>query len=301
MKFGKVLQRAMATSIIPPAQWVDYRNLKKLLHTLPALAPSATAPAAQARLAACPRAAAFFVALLWELRKVSAYFLAAERALGAAYEQCAAELLSVLLAFAPGSHAGGAGGASPPAAPPAASPLREARTRPLLSTLLLLASSLVHLENFAVLCYAGFGKILKKHDKLRGVATRGAFMQAHVNPLPFATCPRLRRMLEGVAAAAAALEGLFPGDGAGLTVGEASRLCFLEDLRGMSRRAPVRVAEEGGGEGGEGGGEGGGGSEGEGQGAGGGGGGGGAPDEGPAEGEEGEAEAGAAPKRARQE
>lgn len=239
MKFAKVLIRAIGQSVISPEQWVDYRQLKKLLNALPPLPPGADP---EARLSACPFAPNFFVTLLWELRKVSAYFSAAENALLAAYDQCVAEFLSFCVAFAPGSRSAVLAAAR---APEDARALRQARSRPLLSTLMFLASSLLHLENFAVLCYAGFGKILKKHDKVRGVATRERFMQAHVNPLPFATFPRVRRMLAGVERAYEALNAMFPEDGAALSVDEATALCFLEELRGMSRSAAVSLEEGG--------------------------------------------------------
>ena len=239
MKFAKVLLRAMSQSVIAPEQWLDYRSLKKLLKALPALPPGADA---EARLSACPRAPGFFVALLWELRKVSAYFVAAEGALLAAYDQCLAEFLAFCVTHAPGSRAAYLAAARSPEDSRA---LRQARSRPLLSTLVFLASSLLHLENFAVLCYAGFGKILKKHDKLRGVPTRVAFMQAHVNPLPFSTFPRLRRMLAGVERAYGALAAMFEEDAAGLGLEEAAALCFLEELRGMSRSAAVSLEEGG--------------------------------------------------------
>jgi hypothetical protein len=240
MKFAKVLVRAIGQSVIAPERWVDYRSLKKLLKNLPPLPAGADA---EARLSACPRACSFFVALLWELRKVSAYFVAAEGALLAAYDQCEAEFLSFCVAFAPGSRAAALAAAAAPEEARAAQ--RQARSRPLLSTLVFLASSLLHLENFAVLCYAGFGKILKKHDKVRGVAARAAFMQVHVNPLPFATFPRLRRMLAGVERAHGALSAMFPEDGDGLSLDEAAGLCFLEELRGMSRSAAVSLEEGG--------------------------------------------------------
>jgi hypothetical protein len=48
-------------------------------------------------------------------------------------------------------------------------------------------SSLIRLENYAVLCYAGFGKILKKFDRRTGFTTRTPFMQQRVNAQRFAT------------------------------------------------------------------------------------------------------------------
>jgi SPX domain protein involved in polyphosphate accumulation len=239
MKFAKVLIRAISASVIAPEQWLDYRSLKKLLKSLP---PLPLGSDVEARLSACPRASSFFVALLWELRKVSAYFVAAEGALLAAYDQCVAEFLSFCVAFAPGSRAALlAAGRSPEDA----RALRLVRHRPLLATLAFLASSLLHLENYAVLCYAGCGKILKKHDKVRGVPTRAAFMQAHVNPLPFSAFPRLRRMLAGVERIYGALTAMFGEDGADLTVNDAAELCFLEELRGMARSAAVCLEEGG--------------------------------------------------------
>ena len=54
---------------------------------------------------------------------------------------------------------------------------------------------LLLLENFAVINYCGFGKILKKHDKVTGYVTKEAYMQRMVNPQEFTHYPRLMRML----------------------------------------------------------------------------------------------------------
>jgi hypothetical protein len=54
---------------------------------------------------------------------------------------------------------------------------------------------LLLLENFAVINYCGFGKILKKHDKLTGYVTKAAYMQRMVNPQEFTHYPKLLRML----------------------------------------------------------------------------------------------------------
>lgn len=91
----------------------------------------------------------------------------------------------------------------------------------LLSRVTRLYMALLQLENFAVLNYCGFGKILvsgllrpwppfshgrllhpqsreqKKHDKVSGFVTKSRFMQRLVHPQAFTHTRRLQRMLRG--------------------------------------------------------------------------------------------------------
>jgi len=53
-------------------------------------------------------------------------------------------------------------------------------------------------ENYAVLNYGGFVKILKKHDKKTGLETQQKFLLRLVNEQPFALHPWLRSAIEGV-------------------------------------------------------------------------------------------------------
>ena len=173
MKFAKLLQRAVtATHRISPDLWVDYKGLKKLLlaFSTPGAAPPAAAPTGVDAMAACPHSCAFFSQVMWELNKVSTYYCEAEAALVVQYNACLEKLKLYLTlgaqpaAGASGGASGGGAGATAAAGPEDSSQLLGS----LLSTCLYLTSELIQLENFAVLCYAGFGKILKKHDKLTG-------------------------------------------------------------------------------------------------------------------------------------
>jgi SPX domain protein involved in polyphosphate accumulation len=68
-----------------------------------------------------------------------------------------------------------------------------AEARKLLSGMVRLMSALVQLENYAHLNYEGFGKALKKHDKLTKRSCRLSFMRHWVNAQSFAYSPVLRR------------------------------------------------------------------------------------------------------------
>lgn len=66
----------------------------------------------------------------------------------------------------------------------------------IMSACLRLYRELLLLENYAVMCYVGFSKILKKHDRWTGYTVRDKFMRSIVNPQPFANYPRLLQMIE---------------------------------------------------------------------------------------------------------
>lgn len=55
---------------------------------------------------------------------------------------------------------------------------------------------LLLLENYAIMNYCGFSKILKKHDKRTGHETRARFMRVCVTPQPFTHYPRLLEMIK---------------------------------------------------------------------------------------------------------
>jgi len=55
---------------------------------------------------------------------------------------------------------------------------------------------LLLLENYAIINYCGFSKILKKHDKQTGFKTRTQFMRVCVAPQPFTHYPRLLEMIK---------------------------------------------------------------------------------------------------------
>jgi SPX domain protein involved in polyphosphate accumulation len=51
------------------------------------------------------------------------------------------------------------------------------------------------LENFAIMNYCGFSKILKKHDKMTGFVTRAAFMRNVMSKQNFASYPYISELL----------------------------------------------------------------------------------------------------------
>ncbi|CAM9567692.1 unnamed protein product, partial [Choristocarpus tenellus] len=61
-----------------------------------------------------------------------------------------------------------------------------------------LYKDLLLLENYAVMNYCGFSKILKKHDKVTGFLTRECFMKNVANQAPFVHFPNVIEMLSGV-------------------------------------------------------------------------------------------------------
>jgi len=106
-------------------------------------------------------------------------------------------------------------------------------------------TALLQLENMAVMCYCGFGKILKKHDKLTGCSTKGPFMQAMVNTQSFAQYSRLRVMLAGSETVFGVLMSLLPRealhDRPALAAHEAARLA---DLKAMQPSVQAHRAKE---------------------------------------------------------
>ncbi|CAN0088231.1 unnamed protein product [Scytosiphon promiscuus] len=71
-----------------------------------------------------------------------------------------------------------------------------------------LYKDLLLLENFAIMNYCGFSKILKKHDKLTGYRTRESFMKNVVNNAPFVQYPKVIKMLSAVEALFKNIENL---------------------------------------------------------------------------------------------
>ncbi|CAN0368271.1 unnamed protein product, partial [Ectocarpus sp. 8 AP-2014] len=71
-----------------------------------------------------------------------------------------------------------------------------------------LYKDLLLLENFAIMNYCGFSKILKKHDKLTGFRTRESFMKNVVKNAPFVLYPKVIKMLSAVEALFKNIESL---------------------------------------------------------------------------------------------
>jgi SPX domain protein involved in polyphosphate accumulation len=152
MHFENLLARATAGSSFPADAFVNYGELKRLMALIPAAETSPTSSASLAsQLAASSASVAFFSRLLFEVAKVSRYYGKAQTALVAEFELTNDQLRAFCAKYPPGSTSNVAE--------------RRNETHALLNTMIRLSSSLIHLENYAVLCYAGFGKALKKHDK----------------------------------------------------------------------------------------------------------------------------------------
>lgn len=198
MKFGKTIQRAQSLS--EPSwhpYWLDYKQLKKTLKTLelpmhnakPVQAPQDAASSGaedspdqvevttdKVTLAACSKA--FFRLLHDELAKLSRFFSERETSLTGAANAFIASLRPRLDGGSP------LGGFS-------AEELQQH-----ISTVVGYYKQLMMLENFAILNYVGFSKILKKHDKMTRHSTRAKFMQNAVQKHPFTRYARLEKALQ---------------------------------------------------------------------------------------------------------
>lgn len=173
MKFGKELLRAVAASeaVVSSDNWLDYKVLKKMLKRMPPdNAQDESVPEAT-KILNSDGEREFFRALSNELKKVETRF---------------ADLKSKSLALAEEFS-------SPLAFTNMARPndLQERLTRCASAHLFVLL-----VENYAVLNYCGFTKILKKHDKLRSTQTRVKFMSKMVNDRNFAKFDDVRAALE---------------------------------------------------------------------------------------------------------
>eukprot|EP00632_Arachnochrysis_sp_CCMP2950_P010767 CAMPEP_0185690650 /NCGR_PEP_ID=MMETSP1164-20130828/1265_1 /TAXON_ID=1104430 /ORGANISM="Chrysoreinhardia sp, Strain CCMP2950" /LENGTH=362 /DNA_ID=CAMNT_0028357243 /DNA_START=308 /DNA_END=1397 /DNA_ORIENTATION=- len=125
---------------------------------------------------------AFFRALRAELHKSSRFFKAAEQILEIRRERIAEALrqLQVAAERAPGTK----------------STLLDDAGDKALAACVTYYRDLLLLENYAIINYCGFSKILKKHDKRTGYETRARFMRVCVAPQPFTHYPRLLEMIK---------------------------------------------------------------------------------------------------------
>ena len=102
---------------------------------------------------------------------------------------------------------------------------------------------LLLLQNYAIMTYCSFSKILKKHDKMTNRTTRSAFMTSMVDSANFADTSRLEQMVQSCeevyndASARLFMEGR-------AVLGEDERL-FLNMVSQMNNEAVVAAEEEG--------------------------------------------------------
>ncbi|CAI5745138.1 unnamed protein product [Peronospora destructor] len=186
MKFGKVLQQS--TQMSPSAwevYWADYKLLKKIIKdcaqikkeeklqgdTLVKIKPSAKEDNDSIRQSQDEMN--FFRTLRVEIKKIADFFLKEQAkhtsqvtAINASFQQLKANPKSA-----------------------------EAKTM-LMKDCVALYKELLLLENFAVMNFCGISKILKKHDKWTGYATRNKFMHTILMKQPFATYEPLLQMID---------------------------------------------------------------------------------------------------------
>ena len=143
----------------------------------------ATLPAAQRKtMSESAPEVAFFRALRAELQKSSKFFTSAERVLEIRRERVHEALRMLKRAAEP------CGALCKPG-------LLEDDDARALAACVAYYRDLLLLENYAIINYCGFSKILKKHDKQTGFTTRTQFMRVCVAPQPFTRYPRLMEMI----------------------------------------------------------------------------------------------------------
>ncbi|KAE9341322.1 hypothetical protein PF008_g10674 [Phytophthora fragariae] len=188
MKFGKVLQQS--TQMSPSAwepYWADYKLLKKIIKDCAQIKkeeklqgdklvkikikPSAKEDNDSIRQSQDEMN--FFRTLRMEIKKIADFFLKEQAkhtsqvaAIDASFQQLKTNPESA-----------------------------EAKTA-LMKSCVALYKELLLLENFAVMNFCGISKILKKHDKWTGYATRNKFMHTILMKQPFATYEPLLHMID---------------------------------------------------------------------------------------------------------
>eukprot|EP00903_Cladosiphon_okamuranus_P006457 g6317.t1 len=109
-----------------------------------------------------------------------------------------------------------------------------------------LYKDLLLLENFAIMNYCGFSKILKKHDKLTGFQTRESFMKNVVGHAPFVQYPKVVKMLADVEALFENIEKLPSASaGAGTRVPLREEQLFIDTMLTINKDAFRLQQEEG--------------------------------------------------------
>ena len=184
MKFGHDMHRVVRVS---DAEWapyfMQYKLLKKCIKQIraepssPPVPPRAADEEAgeKATMAKSAPEVAFFRALRFELQKSAQFFRQAELVLEVRRERVREALRQLQDEDRLGL-------------------LEDAPDRALRACVTYYRDLLL-LENYAIMNYCGFSKILKKHDKQTGFTTRTQFMRVCVAPQPFTRYPRLMEMI----------------------------------------------------------------------------------------------------------
>lgn len=184
MKFGKKIQAVSlaSTELCEASQWMDYKCLKKLLGNI---GQTESSPSKKRKLEESNGEKAFFRKLLLELKKVKLTF-----------EELEGTGIKRFLSFAPKlinfkEHVQSQKQNNQALSPERCSEILKQAAEVHLNFVLL--------ENYSVMNYCGFTKILKKHDKVTGFSTREKYMLKMVNEQPFAKHVRVAAALKVIA------------------------------------------------------------------------------------------------------
>ncbi|CAM9137471.1 unnamed protein product, partial [Phaeothamnion confervicola] len=178
MKFGKNISRVVELSDPEWAPfWLNYKFLKKKVKGLEEHDGAAATLSSPAAIAKSAGEVAFFKLTRQELRKCSEFFTSAETQFLVRQKRVAEGWRQLKT---PDHLADG-----------------DPHKR-LMAACVKLYKDLLLLENYAIMTYCGFSKILKKHDKATGYRTRERFMKNVVNLAPFTRYPKVMEMLNEV-------------------------------------------------------------------------------------------------------
>ncbi|KAG6609828.1 SPX domain-containing protein 1 [Phytophthora cinnamomi] len=171
MKFGKgLLQEILQSNPEWAPFWLNYKILKKRIKAVTRAAHHA---ANQRDISESELEVAFFRDLQAELKKISLFYAAEEKRCSFRYHQ----LRSVLKTLKKREK------------------VEAVEAQRLMFAFVHFYRECIRLENFAVMNYQGFSKILKKHDKMTGYNTRSKYMRRKVNLSSFSNYPSLLQIL----------------------------------------------------------------------------------------------------------
>ncbi|KAL4095908.1 hypothetical protein PRIC1_009275 [Phytophthora ramorum] len=171
MKFGKgLLQEILQSNPEWAPFWLNYKILKKRIKAVTRAAHHA---ANQRDISESELEVAFFRDLQVELKKISLFYAAEEKRCSFRYHQ----LRSVLKTLKKREQ------------------IEAFEAQRLMFAFVHFYRECIRLENFAVINYQGFSKILKKHDKMTGYNTRSKYMRRKVNLSSFSSYPTLLQIL----------------------------------------------------------------------------------------------------------
>ncbi|CAM9731696.1 unnamed protein product [Ascophyllum nodosum] len=181
MKFGKNIGRVVELSDPEWSPfWMNYKFLKKKIKAL-----GGPSGKVEPDSRSCPHAIAqsageveFYKLLRQELRKCSQFFTSVEAQFVIRQTRVNEGWRQLLL--------------------PNIAVEGNPNRRLIMAACVKLYKDLLLLENFAIMNYCGFSKILKKHDKVTGFRTRESFMKNVVNQAPFVNYPKVIKMLSAV-------------------------------------------------------------------------------------------------------